>query len=288
MNLDSNLQRNSQVPIFILAGGLGTRISEETLVKPKPMIEIGGYPMITHIMRYYYSFGFNDFVICAGYLSKIIKDYFKNYELHYNHLEVDNRNLTHGNHEITPTPTTFSNRRRALEQWRVRVLDTGLATMTGARLIRALDIIENRDLCEISTFGVTYGDGLTDCDLNLELDFHYKHKKIATVLGVKPQARFGELDPRSDGLVSGFLEKPESKQGFISGGYFFFENSFRRYLTTEASCVLEQSPLKQLTQDKELYMYEHNGFWSCMDTLRDKVYLQELWDSKNCTWKREG
>jgi glucose-1-phosphate cytidylyltransferase len=284
MNTNIQFNRNQNIPIFILAGGLGTRISEETAIKPKPMIEIGGYPILVHIMRYYYSYGFNDFVICAGYLSKMIKDYFKNYDLQYDHLEIDNRHIEiftpeNGNHI-----NVFSNSNRALEKWRVRVLDTGRDAMTGSRVMQAINILEKRDGIKVNTFGLTYGDGLTNCNLDEELTYHTNHGKIATVLGVKPIARFGELDPDSNGLVTGFIEKPASKQAYINGGYFFFNHEIIKYLSSDPTCVLEQAPLQNIAKDKELHMYEHNNFWYCMDTLRDKMYLQELWDSDHCPW----
>jgi glucose-1-phosphate cytidylyltransferase len=276
----------SKIPVFILAGGLGTRISEETLVRPKPMIEIGGYPIILHIMRYYYSYGFNDFVVCAGYLSRMIKEYFKNYELQYDHLEIDHRGAASEEATSVRVSSVFSSNDKHQEKWRIRVLDTGASSMTGARIARAIDIIEKREDVRLSTFAVTYGDGLTDCNLDQELAFHHAHGGVGTVLGVRTVARFGELDCSDDGKVMGFLEKPAENQPLINGGYFFFNREFREYLSDDESCILEKEPLEKLSYDRLLYMYRHGGFWACMDTLRDKSHLQSLWDSGLCPWKR--
>jgi glucose-1-phosphate cytidylyltransferase len=280
------MKQSSNIPVFILAGGLGTRISEETLVKPKPMIEIGGYPLILHIMRYYYSYGFNDFVVCAGYLSRMIKEYFKNYELQYDHLEIDHRG--DGDSPSTHRKTSvFSNTGRKQERWRIRVLDTGNDAMTGARIAKAIDIIEAREGKPLGTFAITYGDGLTDCKLDEELAFHRQHKGVGTVLGVRTIARFGELSVDAASKVEGFIEKPDANQPMINGGFFFFEREFRKYLSTDDSCVLEKAPLEKVSQDGELFMFQHKGFWACMDTLRDKTYLQGLWESPECPWRRD-
>jgi glucose-1-phosphate cytidylyltransferase len=270
---DQNFVKN--VPVFILAGGLGTRISEETHTKPKPMIEVGDLPVLLHLMKIYYSQGFNDFVICAGYRSWSIKEYFLNYEAQSNHLEIDHRETLH-----KPSRAFSSN--EAQEKWRVRVIDTGLNSMTGARIARAFDIVNAVDTIE--TFAVTYGDGLSNVSLCRELQFHREKNKIGTILGVKPTARFGELEVGADQVVEGFLEKPESKQGLINGGFFFFKKDFRKYLSPDESCVLEKAPLENLSKDRELMVYEHYGFWHPMDTLRDKTYLQSLWESGKAPW----
>lgn len=269
----------SSVPVFILAGGLGTRLSEETSARPKPMIEIGGIPILVHIMRYYYSFGFNDFVICAGYLSSIIKDYFTKYELLSNHIEIDHRTDPDQKFRV------FGHSAQQ-ERWRVRVIETGSEAMTGARVARALDVVAGTVGADFSTFALTYGDGLTNADLVEELRFHKNHGKIGTVLGAKPLARFGELDLKSDGAVAGFVEKPESRHSYVSAGFFFFERRFREYLSSGSDCVLEKQPLERLAHDNQLMMWPNRDFWQCMDHLRDKVYLQELWESNNCPWRR--
>ena len=266
--------KNSEVPVFILAGGLGTRISEESHLKPKPMLEIGETPILVHIMRSYYRHGFNDFVICAGYRSWEIKNYFLSYEYRTNHVEIDHR--TSANRAPSTVGTSATQ-----ENWRVRVIDTGLDTMTGARVALAYDQVKAEGF---KHFAVTYGDGVSDVDLDHEFQFHLKHGRVGTVLGVAPQARFGELDLDDQGVVEGFLEKPEHRQGLINGGFFFFKNEFRKYLTTDPALTLEREPLIQLAQEKQLLAHKHTGFWHPMDTLRDKNYLQGLWDSKKAPW----
>ena len=276
-----SMRKKMNVPVFILAGGLGTRISEETHLKPKPMIEIGDTPVLLHLMRWYYSFGFDDFVICAGYRSWEIKNFFLNYEFRANHLVIDHRT------SVNQAPGVLGVNTRQ-EKWRVRVIDTGLETMTGARLARALDEIsqDGTDKDEsFNDFALTYGDGLSDVNLAQELQFHYTHGGIGTVLGVPPMARFGELDISADTKVLGFLEKPENRQGLINGGFFFFKTAFREYLSSESDCVLERNPLSALAHDKQLSVHKHHGFWLPMDTLRDKVKLQELWDSGRAPWQ---
>jgi glucose-1-phosphate cytidylyltransferase len=263
-----------KIPVFILAGGLGTRLSEETSLKPKPMVEVGDIPILVHIMRYYYSFGFNDFVVCAGYRSWDIKQYFLNYEFRKSHLEIDHRR------SLDQRPTGFGEN-GSQEKWRVRVIDTGVDTMTGGRIARAFDEVARTD--SFSHFAVTYGDGVCDVNLDDELGFHMKHGKIGTVLGVHPSARFGELEVSND-RVESFQEKPQSKQGLINGGFFFFNREFRKYLGKEDGMVLEQSPLAGLARDGQLMMYKHMGFWQPMDTLRDKNQLQALWDSRKAPW----
>lgn len=264
------------VPVFILAGGLGTRISEETQFKPKPMIEIGEIPVLVHIMRWYYAHGFNDFVICAGYRSWEIKQFFLNYEFRANHLSIDHR-------ENLKAPAAALGHNAGQEKWRIRVIDTGVECMTGGRIGRAFDEISKTD--QFDNFAVTYGDGVSDVPLKKELDFHLDHQKIGTVLGVTPLARFGELEISPSGTVTGFLEKPEMNQGSINGGFFFFRKEFRKYISDEASLILERQPLAGLASAGELMMYKNPGFWQPMDTLRDKNHLQGLWDSGQAPWK---
>jgi glucose-1-phosphate cytidylyltransferase len=265
----------SQVPVFILAGGLGTRLSEETQFKPKPMVEIGDQPILLHLMRSYYRQGFNDFVICAGYRAWEIKSFFLNYEFRDRHIEVDHREDQ--DRPARPWgPTTHQ------EKWRVRVIDTGLNTMTGGRIARAMDAISASTPFE--TCAVTYGDGLTDANLLKELTFHKEHGKIGTVLAVHPMARFGELETTTDGTVIQFSEKPQATQGRINGGFFFFQKAFREYLSADESCILERTPLVRLSQDKQLKTFPHDGFWQPMDTLRDKTQLDALWSSGKAPW----
>jgi glucose-1-phosphate cytidylyltransferase len=264
------------VPVFILAGGLGTRLSEETQIKPKPMVEIGDLPILVHIMRWYYSFGFNDFVICAGYRSWEIKSFFLNYEFRQNHLTIDHRTYANA------LPVSFGEN-TGQENWRVRVVDTGADCMTGGRVARALEMVSATD--QFDDFAVTYGDGLCDVNLTKELEFHRSHHKLSTVLGVHPMARFGELEVQPDGRVSGFLEKPQSKQGLINGGFFFFKRGFSKYLSTDSDCILERVPLSSVAKEGELMIYKHDGFWQPMDTLRDKTHLQQLWETGKAPWK---
>jgi glucose-1-phosphate cytidylyltransferase len=267
-----------RVPVLILAGGLGTRISEETHMKPKPLIEIGGIPILLHIMRSYYAQGFDDFVILAGYRSWDIKELFLNYECRMNHLTIDHRSSQH-----QPAAVFGSNQNQ--EKWRVRIIDTGLNTQTGGRVARALDVLAD---CgdEFEDFAVTYGDGLCDVNLNTELIFHKEHRRVGTILGVPPLARFGELDFDDGKRVKRFLEKPRIQSSLINGGFFFFNKGFREYLSADESCILERKPLEDLARSEQLVMYEHRGFWHCMDTLRDKLYLQELWDSGQPPWQQ--
>lgn len=265
----------ANIPVFILAGGLGTRLAEETSLKPKPMVEVGDVPILLHIMRWYYSFGFNDFVICGGYRSWEIKNFFLSYRYRMNHLQMDYRQDQEG-------VLSALGKNTGEEKWRVRVIDTGQETMTGGRIARAYDIVTQTD--QFTNFAVTYGDGLTDLNLDKELDFHLSHSKLGTVLGVPALARFGELDVDSNGQVSGFLEKPEEKQGLINGGFFFFKTDFRRYLQTDPNCILERNPLFQLAKDGQLMTFPHRGFWRPMDTLGDKIILQKLWDSGKAPW----
>jgi len=267
------------VPVFILAGGLGTRISEETELKPKPMVDVGQIPLLVHLMRWYYAHGFHDFVICAGYKAWEIKSYFLTYEFRMNHLVVDHRDPANAS-----PPSTFGTN-AAQERWRVRVIDTGLECMTGGRVARALDEIDAGGTIE--DFALTYGDGLSDVDLDAEFAFHKRHGRLGTILGVQMLARFGELGYGADGVVSSFLEKPESKQGLINGGFFFFRRDFRRYLDAGPDCVLERAPLAKLVADNQLMLYPHRGFWQPMDTLRDRTLLQGLWDSGRAPWKVE-
>lgn len=239
------------------------------------MVEVGEIPLLIHIMRWYYSFGFSDFVICAGYRSWDIKKFFLTYEMRLNHMELDHRV------NATKAPQTFGVN-SSQERWRVRVIDTGPDSMTGARVARAFDSVYQVEPFE--HFALTYGDGLTDANLGEELDFHATHGKLGTVLGVKNNARYGELDVSGDSQVEGFLEKPESRQGYINGGFFFFSAGFREYLSPRKESILEREPLARLASDAQLRIYRHHGFWASVDTLRDKIKLQTLWDSGQAPW----
>jgi len=256
------------VPVFILAGGLGTRLKEQTEFRPKPMIEIGGLPMIWHIMRRYSHYGFRRFVVCSGFRSEVIKSYFLNYHSMNSDFTVNlgTRDLTyHGAHHA--------------EDWEVTVAYTGELTMTGGRIGQAVA----KYLGDSDHFAVTYGDGLTDADLAEEFEFHRGHGKIGTVLAINPPSRFGELTADGD-IITKFAEKPELANSWINGGYFFFRKEFAKYVTPSPDLVLEREPLMNLAADRELAIYRHSGFWFCMDTQRDHDELQQLWGKGDAPW----
>lgn len=252
----------------ILAGGLGTRISEESHLRPKPMIEIGGMPILWHIMKEYSRYGYNDFIICAGYKQHVIKEYFADYYLHRSDVTFDfsdnNKMIIHNN---------------VAESWRVTIVDTGLHTMTGGRVKRVRDYIGDE------TFMLTYGDGLCDIDINKLVDFHKSHGKIGTMTAINVSQRFGVLDIGRDGLVKTFREKSELDSNVINGGYMVFEPDIFDYIEGDKT-VFEKAPLETLTNMGELMAYRHNGFWKCMDTQRDKQELEELWESGKAPWKK--
>lgn len=252
--------------VVILAGGLGTRLAEETSARPKPMVEIGGYPIVWHIMSTYSYYGFKQFVLAAGYKADSIKDYFVRYRATQSDITV---NLCTGAVE-------YHNMHRA--DWEVRIIDTGLETLTGGRLRRLEPMLTPE-----GTFMVTYGDGVADvnpCDL---LDFHRRHGRIATLTAVRPPARFGTMTFEGD-HVCDFKEKPQTSEGWINGGYFVFEPEIFDYLEDDRT-TLEGEPLERLAADGELMAYRHPGFWQCMDTLRDKQRLQALWDEGSAPWR---
>ncbi|MFC1745262.1 glucose-1-phosphate cytidylyltransferase [Candidatus Riflebacteria bacterium] len=253
--------------IVILCGGFGTRLREETEVKPKPMIDIGGMPILWHIMKIYAHFGFKEFIICLGYKGNVIKEFFYNYEMLSNDFTIE---LGTKNIEIHP--------RHEEKGWRVTLADTGMNAMTGARVKRVEKYIDG------DTFMLTYGDGVTDLDISQLLKFHKSHGKIGTVTGVCPPSRYGEIIIEND-RVHAFCEKPASTNSTISGGYFVFERRFFEYLSEENGCILERNPLERLVQEGELQVYSHHGFWQCMDTFRDYAFLKGLWNSDKAPWK---
>jgi glucose-1-phosphate cytidylyltransferase len=249
----------------ILAGGLGSRLSEETSVRPKPMVEIGGKPMLWHIMKIYAAHGINDFVVCLGYKGYVIKEWFANYALHSSDVTFD---LRTGDMEVHHSTT---------EPWRVTLVDTGANSMTGGRLARVLPYVGDEDFC------FTYGDGVADIDLTALLAFHAAHGKQATVTAVQPAGRFGALDIDGDAVRS-FEEKPRGDGAWTNGGFFVLSPKVASYLDGDAT-VFEQGPLRGLAADGELASFKHTGYWQAMDTLREKQMLQELWDSGDAPWR---
>ncbi|MGF1474914.1 MAG: glucose-1-phosphate cytidylyltransferase [Geminicoccaceae bacterium] len=260
--------RPADTPVFILCGGLGTRLREETEFRPKPMVPIGDQPILVHIMRWYAKFGFKRFILCAGYRSEVIRQYFANFHALNDDFTVD---LAANSIEIHPTCRQPG--------WRVTVAYTGELTMTGARLRQAA----SRYLDDAETFAVTYGDGLTDADLRAELEDHHNVGRLGTVLGVNPPARFGEFRFEGDHLTS-FAEKPERHDSWINGGFFFFERAFLSYLGNSDDCILEQEPLTRLAGNGELHVHKHGGYWACMDTLRDRMHLNDVWARGEAPW----
>jgi len=257
----------NSMKVVILAGGLGTRLSEETVLKPKPMVEIGGRPILWHIMKIYSAHGITDFIICLGYKGYVIKEYFVNYLLHQSDITID---LSSNDIRI---------HQHKAEPWKVTLVDTGDATQTGGRLRRVKEFLTTED-----TFCFTYGDGVTNANLTAVFDFHRNHKKLATVLAVQPPGRFGGLQIENDASVSAFKEKPRGEAGWINGGFFFLSPKVIDYIASDET-IWEQEPLHQLTQESQLSAYIHHGFWQPMDTLRDKHYLENLWQSGKVPWK---
>ena len=251
--------------LVILAGGRGTRISEETLLRPKPLVEIGGLPIIWHIMKIYSTFGFNEFVICCGYKGYMIKEYFSNYGLHTSDTTIDLSNKTIKVHKKTT------------EKWKITLIDTGEETMTGGRILRIKDYVGEN-------FCLTYGDGLANVNIKKLIKFHKTKKKIGTVTVVKPTARFGKVELDNNMIVTKFLEKSSGDSGWINGGFFVFNKKIFKYLKDDQT-VFEKTSLGKLSNDRQLSAFKHNGFWQPMDTLREKEYLEELWQSNKAPWK---
>jgi glucose-1-phosphate cytidylyltransferase len=251
----------------ILAGGLGTRLSEETATRPKPMVEIGGKPILWHILKMYSYHGINDFVICCGYKGYVIKEYFANYFLHMSDVTFDMaRNQMEVHH-------------KRAEPWSVTLVDTGDESMTGGRLRRVSKYVEDEE-----AFCFTYGDGVSDIDIGASIEFHRAHGKAATLAAVLPPGRFGALDIR-EGRVDSFREKPKGDGAMINGGFFVLSPTVLNEIRDDAS-VWEQEPLTNLAQQGQLMAFEHSGFWQPMDTLRDKLHLEELWQSGKAPWKK--
>ena len=254
--------------VVLLAGGLGTRLKEETEYKPKPMVEVGGRPILWHIMKSFSHYGFNQFVICLGYKGDVIKDYFYNYEIRnadFTLRLLDGNVTTHKRHGET--------------DWEITFAETGANSMTGSRVKQIERYIED------DIFLLTYGDGLASVDIHALIEFHKSHGKIGTLTGVLPPSRFGELDINGFEVKS-FSEKPQVHEGgLINGGYFVFNKAFFKYLSADPSCILERNPLESLAKDNELCVFHHKGFWQCMDTYRDFEYLNAIWQSGKAEWK---
>jgi len=253
--------------VVLLAGGMGTRLSEETDIKPKPMVEIGGKPILWHIMKIYSSYGYNDFIVCLGYKGYMIKEWFANYSLHMSDVTIDIQNNKIEVHQNYGEP------------WKVTLIDTGDNTMTGGRVKRIRDYVENE------TFMLTYGDGVGDIDINKLLDFHRLSGKKATLTAVQPSGRFGALELDNDSKIIAFQEKPKGDGSWINGGFFVLEADVFNYIDDDKT-IWEREPLEGLSEAGKLVAYKHSGFWQPMDTLRDKLHLQDLWDSGSAPWKK--
>ncbi|MEW4924518.1 glucose-1-phosphate cytidylyltransferase [Algibacter sp. 2305UL17-15] len=251
--------------VLLLAGGLGTRISEETHLKPKPMVEIGGKPILWHIMKMYSHYGFNEFVVLLGYKGYVVKEFFANYFMHNSDVTVDlaeNKITIHDNKS---------------EPWKITLLDTGMHSMTGGRILRAKKYIGDEP------FMLTYGDGVSDVNIKALEEYHRSHSGCITMTSVQPDGRFGSLKMDGD-RISQFLEKPKGDGGWINGGFFVCEPKVLEYLDGDAT-IFERKPLERMAEDKELYSFKHTGFWKPMDTLRDKNQLEEMWANNTAKWK---
>jgi glucose-1-phosphate cytidylyltransferase len=254
--------------VVIFAGGLGTRISEETGTRPKPMVEIGGKPMLWHIMKIYNHFGFNDFIICLGYKGYLIKEYFMHYYLHNSDITIE---LASNKIDVHYTNT---------ESFKVTLVETGSDTKTAGRLQRVKNYIGKED------FMLTYGDGVADVDLTALLKFHQDHGKICTVTAVQPEARFGGMQIGEDGVVSHFKEKPKGDGKWVNGGFFVLKPEVFDYLKEDMTEVMwEDAPMERLAHDRQLVAFRHRGFWKCMDAIRDKIELEALWANNQAQWK---
>ena len=253
--------------VLLLAGGFGTRLSEETDVRPKPMVEIGGKPILWHIMKTYSQYGFNEFVVLLGYKGYYIKEYFANYFLYQSDVTIDMQN---GKMEVLNNSS---------EPWKITLLDTGLNTMTGGRIKKAQSLIGDE------AFMLTYGDGVADINITELVEFHKKHGKAMTMTSCQPDGRFGALNISKDNQVQEFKEKPKGDGNWINAGYFVCESKVFDYISDDESEVFEQKPLQELARDQEIFTYKHDKFWKPMDSLKDKNDLNKLWDSNKAPWK---
>lgn len=262
------MERDKEMKVVILAGGFGTRISEESQFKPKPMIDLGGRPILWHIMKLYSHYGFNDFVICAGYKQEVIKEYFANYFLHSSDITFD---FTSGKQDVVV-------HQAAVEPWKVTVVDTGLNTLTGGRVKRVKNYLGGE------RFFLTYGDGVSDVNIAELLKFHEQHGKLVTITSVNPGQRFGALDIASDGHIISFREKAKGDGGLINGGFMVCEPGFLDFISGDET-VLERDPMERASQVGQLMAFRHDGFWQPMDTLREKQGLEKLWAEDRAPWK---
>lgn len=261
-------RKSKKIPVVILCGGMGTRLREETESKPKPLVEVGSHPILWHIMSLYSHYGFRDFILCLGYKGALIKQFFLNYEVMNADCVIElGKNRGPTIHGTNHTPN-----------WVITLADTGEHAMTGARLRQIAKYITG------DTFMLTYGDGVANIDLQRLLAFHRSHGRIATVTGVHPSSRFGELIVEKDRVVK-FGEKPQVREGYVNGGFFVFDRRVFEYLDHDEACVLEGAPLERLAEDGELRVYHHAGFWQCMDTYRDYKLLNEMWAAGKAEWR---
>ena len=251
--------------LVILAGGRGTRISEESIIKPKPLIEIGGMPIIWHIMKIYSMYGIKDFIVCCGYKGFMIKEYFSNFFLHSSDVTI---NLKKNSIKI---------HKKYSEDWNITLINTGEDTQTGGRILKIQDYVDD-------TFCLTYGDGLSNINIKELLSQHKRINKAATMTVVLPSGRFGAVEISEDSKINKFIEKPKGDNQWVNGGFFVLNKKIFKYLKNEET-IWEKEPLEKLAKDNELYSFKHKGFWHPMDTLRDKIYLENLWDSKKASWK---
>jgi len=253
--------------VVLLAGGLGTRLSEETVLKPKPMIEIGGMPILWHIMKIYSTHGFNDFIICLGYKGYLIKEYFANYFLHKSNVTID---LSDNSIKVLDSEA---------EPWKITLVDTGKDSMTGGRIKRIEPYVNNQP------FLLTYGDGVGNIDIKQLVAYHKQHGQLCTVTSVQPSGRFGALDLSSENDVKSFLEKPKGDGSWINGGYFVCEPQVFNYIKNSDATIWEKEPMENIALEGKMKAYKHHGFWRPMDTLKDKHDLNEMWDNNNAPWK---
>ena len=253
--------------VLILAGGFGTRLSEQTEIKPKPMVGIGGKPILWHILKIYSTYGYNDFVILLGYKGYVIKEFFANYFLHQSDLTIDIKNNKIEIHD------NYS------ENWKITLVDTGAETLTGGRIKRAGKFVDNEP------FLLTYGDGVSDVDIQKLVEFHKSHGKLATMTAIQPEGRFGALDISKNNEINSFIEKPKGDNAWINGGFFVCQPEVLNYINGDET-IFEKEPLEKLAKEGQLQAFKHDGFWQCMDTLRDKNRLEDEWSTGKAPWKK--